>query len=70
MTIKSEKVRPLVKGHLDDYARGLTNQPPMHGSRVITRILSDPELKKEWRAELKEVAMSIFARRQKLRDAL
>ena len=42
----------------------------MHGTRIVTQILNDPELKKEWIAELKEIVENVIARRQKLREAI
>ena len=30
--------------------------PPIHGAEIIVRILTDPELKKQWKQELKDLA--------------
>lgn len=47
--IKSEAVRPVIQSNLADFARSVINQPPMHGANIVARVLSDPELKKEWK---------------------
>ena len=44
--------------------------PPDHGARLVTMILSDPELKADWQAELEEVRTSMLSLRQKLSEAL
>ena len=44
--------------------------PPIHGARVVTEILSNPELKKQWLADVKVMADRVISMRQKLRDGL
>ena len=44
--------------------------PPDHGARVVTMILTDPELRADWAAELEEMRVSMLALRQQLADEL
>ncbi len=44
--------------------------PPDHGARVVTTILTDPELRADWQAELEEVRLSMLDLRQQLADEL
>ena len=44
--------------------------PPDHGARVVTTILTDPELRADWEAELEEVRTGMLALRQQLADEL
>ncbi|MDC0737603.1 aspartate/tyrosine/aromatic aminotransferase [Cognatishimia sp. SS12] len=44
--------------------------PPDHGARVVTTILTDPELRADWAAELEEIRLGMLALRQQLADEL
>jgi aromatic-amino-acid transaminase len=44
--------------------------PPDHGARVVTMILTDPELRADWAAELEETRLSMLNLRQQLADEL
>jgi len=44
--------------------------PPDHGARLVTMVLTDPELRADWAAELEEVRTGMLALRQQLADAL
>ena len=44
--------------------------PPDHGARVVTMILTDPELRADWEAELEEVRLGMLALRKQLADEL
>ena len=44
--------------------------PPDHGARVVTTILSDPNLRADWEAELEETRNGMLALRQQLADEL
>ena len=44
--------------------------PPDHGARVVTTILTDPELRADWAAELEEIRISMLGLRQQLADEL
>ncbi|SEW38731.1 aromatic amino acid aminotransferase apoenzyme [Cognatiyoonia koreensis] len=44
--------------------------PPDHGARVVTTILTDPDLRQDWEAELEETRNGMLALRQQLADEL
>jgi aromatic-amino-acid transaminase len=44
--------------------------PPDHGARVVPTILTDPELRADWEAELEETRNGMLALRQQLADEL
>ncbi len=44
--------------------------PPDHGARVVTMILTDPELRADWMAELEEIRTGMLALRRHLADEL
>ena len=44
--------------------------PPDHGARLVTMILTDPELTAMWKEELEEVRLSMLSLRQQLADEL
>ena len=44
--------------------------PPDHGARIVSTILTDPELRTEWEAELEEVRNTMLGLRQALADEL
>ncbi|KPA21098.1 Aromatic-amino-acid aminotransferase [Shimia sp. SK013] len=43
---------PVTQGNLNHLNRQNFSFPPDHGARVVTKILTDPELKADWMAEL------------------
>lgn len=46
------------------------SSPPRHGASIVYRILSNPELKKQWLGELKFMALRIDGMRSALRKAI
>jgi len=46
------------------------SNPPTHGGAIVTTVLSSPELRAQWEAELGEMRVRIKAMRQKLVDGL
>jgi aromatic-amino-acid transaminase len=46
------------------------SNPPTHGGAIVTAVLSSPELRAQWEAELGEMRVRIKAMRQKLVDGL
>lgn len=50
--------------------RPLYSNPPVHGSRIVTEILSNPELKQIWLADVKLMADRIILMRKKLQEGL
>lgn len=50
--------------------RPLYSNPPVHGSRIVTEILSNPELKQIWLGDVKLMADRIILMRKKLQEGL
>jgi len=46
------------------------SNPPLHGARIVSKILGNPDNYKAWKAELKEVSQRITAMREALRTEL
>jgi aspartate aminotransferase len=46
------------------------SNPPINGARIVTEILSNPELKKQWLTDVKEMAERIISVRSKLQENL
>ncbi len=60
----------LTKGALSSLNRLNFSFPPDHGATVTAMILSDPDLKADWMAELEEMRLNMLSLRQGLADAL
>ena len=50
--------------------RPMYSSPPIHGARIVTEILSNPELRQQWLGDVKGMADHIISMRTKLRDGL
>lgn len=50
--------------------RPLYSNPPVHGARIVTEILSNPELKQIWLGDVKLMADRIILMRKKLQEGL
>ena len=71
MAISSDAERKvLTQGMLSSLNRLNFSFPPDHGARLVTMVLTDPELKADWMAELEEVRIGMLALRKQLADAL
>jgi aspartate/tyrosine/aromatic aminotransferase len=60
----------ITQGTLSHMNRQNFSFPPDHGARLVTMVLSDPELRADWQAEVESIRTGILALRQKLADAL
>ena len=60
----------VTQGNLAYVNRQNFSFPPDHGARLVTMVLTDPELRADWAAELEEVRLGMLEARQKLADAL
>ncbi|WGI22355.1 amino acid aminotransferase [Amylibacter sp. IMCC11727] len=60
----------LAQGMLSSLNRLNFSFPPDHGARLVTMVLSDPELRADWEAELEEVRTGMLKLRKQLADAL
>lgn len=59
-----------VESQLKILIRPMYSNPPIHGSLIVSTILSDPELKTQWYAECKGMADRIISMRSALRSAI
>lgn len=59
-----------VLGQLKSAVRANYSSPPTHGPRIVTRVLSTPELYAQWDAELAEMRGRIKAMREALHASL
>lgn len=55
-----------VESQLKILVRPMYSNPPIYGARIVTTILSDPQLSTEWRGEVKGMANRIISMREKL----
>ena len=53
MLCEDEKQAVAVKSQLQQLARPMYSNPPLHGALVVSTILGDPELKNLWLKEVK-----------------
>lgn len=59
-----------VMSQLDLIIRGNYSNPPLHGVRIVARVLANPELTKEWHHELLVMSGRIKAMRKALHERL
>ncbi|PKA46855.1 Aspartate aminotransferase, mitochondrial [Apostasia shenzhenica] len=64
---ESEMQAVAVKSQLQQIARPMYSNPPVHGALIVSIILSDPELKSLWLKEVKGMADRIIGMRTALR---
>lgn len=57
---EDEKQAVAVKSQLQQLARPMYSNPPVHGALIVSTILSDPDLKKLWLKEVKVILLSSF----------
>ncbi len=60
----------VTQGNLNHLNRQNFSFPPDHGARVVTTILTDPDLKADWMAELEETRLGMLALREQLASEL
>lgn len=69
-TSPSPATRDKLKSHLVTIGRGAYSMPPDHGAAVVRTILTDPELRQDWRTELDDARKRITAMRAVLAKGL
>ena len=67
---RDEAEAKLTQANLNFLNRQNYSFPPDHGARVVTTILTDPELRADWEAELEETRNSMLGLRRQLADEL
>jgi len=65
---KEEAAR--VNSQIKIIIRPMYSNPPVHGARIVTEILSSPELKQQWLGDVKTMADRIISMRDKLKAGL
>jgi aspartate aminotransferase len=63
-------LKTAAQGNLAYLNRQNFSFPPDHGARLVTMVLTDPDLRADWMAELEEVRNGMLALRQQLADEL
>lgn len=48
LVLKEPSVIPAVRSQLTLLVRGSYSNPPCHGARIVTKVLTDPALFEEW----------------------
>ncbi|EYC34368.1 hypothetical protein Y032_0001g381 [Ancylostoma ceylanicum] len=59
-----------VASQLKILIRPMYSNPPINGARIVTKILTDPALHKQWLVDVKGMADRIISMRKQLRDLL
>ncbi|KAI9294735.1 aspartate aminotransferase [Neoconidiobolus thromboides FSU 785] len=59
-----------VLSQLKKISRATISNPPKHGARIVSKVLNDPTLKKEWFDNLKEMSGRIALMRKEVYDKL
>lgn len=59
-----------VLGQLTGSVRSNYSNPPTHGAKIVTRVLTNPELKQSWETELAAMCERIARMRQAIHDGL
>ncbi|KAL3102385.1 hypothetical protein niasHT_025217 [Heterodera trifolii] len=59
-----------VMSQLKILIRPMISNPPIHGARIASKILSDPKLRQQWLGDVKGMADRIITMRSQLRDLL
>ncbi|KAI7726579.1 hypothetical protein M8C21_010996 [Ambrosia artemisiifolia] len=68
LVCEDEKQAVAVKSQLQQLARPMYSNPPVHGALIVSIILGDPELKQLWLKEVKGMADRIIGMRTSLRE--
>lgn len=67
---KDAAAAKIAEGNLGNLNRLNFSFPPDHGAKVVSIILSDPELRADWQAELEEMRLNMLDLRRQLAEAL
>nr|XP_043623756.1 aspartate aminotransferase, mitochondrial [Erigeron canadensis] len=68
LVCEDEKQAVAVKSQLQQLARPMYSNPPVHGALIVSTILSEPDLKQLWLKEVKGMAERIIGMRSSLRE--
>jgi len=70
LVCKDKKEAEAVESQVKILIRPMYSNPPLHGARIVSTVLSDPVLRSQWAEEVKAMANRIIGVRQKLVDSL
>ena len=70
VTLQDKSLQNLNQDTLAYLNRQNFSFPPDHGARLVTMILSDPNLRQDWQQELEAIRISMLDLRQQLADSL
>jgi aspartate aminotransferase len=70
LVTKDAEEKRRVESQLKIVIRPMYSNPPVHGARIAAGILNDPELYREWEAEVGVMANRIISMRDRLYDIL
>ena len=59
-----------VESQIKILIRPMYSNPPRHGARVATEVMTNPELRAQWLSDVKLMADRIISMRAQLRDGL
>lgn len=68
--VNSSDVAKRVLSQLKKLARPMYSNPPVHGARIVSEVVSDPAMFKAWKGEMEEMAGRIKSVRKVLYDHL
>ncbi|KAL4556855.1 hypothetical protein LXL04_035020 [Taraxacum kok-saghyz] len=68
LVCEDEKQAVVVKSQLQQIARPMYSNPPVHGALVVSTVLGNPDLKQLWLKEVKGMADRIIGMRSSLRE--
>ena len=66
LVLGDKSVREVTQGTLAYLNRQCYSFPPFHGQKIVTLVLTDPALRKDWEAELEEVRRGMLGLREQL----
>ncbi|GAB5357091.1 hypothetical protein AAMO2058_000344700 [Amorphochlora amoebiformis] len=66
----SKKSATALSSHIKRIIRPMYSNPPKHGAEIVSTVLSDPNLFKRWKEEIKLMSGRIIEMRKVLRDEL
>lgn len=67
---KDESEAKRVESNAKIVARAMYSNPPVHGGKIVEKVLSDSNLKQQWLSDVKVMSDRIFAMRDALKGEL
>ncbi|XP_018561316.1 aspartate aminotransferase, cytoplasmic-like isoform X2 [Anoplophora glabripennis] len=70
VVLNKAELGPAVKSQLTLIVRSMYSNPPSHGARIVTYVLSNQDLYTQWKDNIKTMSSRIIEMRRLLREAL